>query len=154
MERALTWDDYTPAQKKRHRRYEFVPASLVWSTLVGAIVLSFVNPIWAVFFIIAFDLYWFFRVLYFVIFLTISWRRHRGALDIDWEAELQKTPGWEKIRHLVFLPTYKEDSEILRATFQSLVSAKVDPKRMIVVLAGEERAGREAFLERANTNDS
>lgn len=149
MERALTWDDYTPVQKKWHRRFEFVPASLVWATLFGAIILSFVNPIWAVYFIIAFDLYWFFRVLYFVIFLTVSWRRHRGALDIDWDAELKKTPGWEKIRHLVFLPTYKEDIEILRATFRSLIAAKVDPKRMIVVLAGEERAGREAFLARA-----
>ena len=149
MERALTWEDYSPAQKKRHRRLEFVPASLVWLTLLGAIVLSFANPIWAIYFIIAFDLYWFFRVLYFVIFLTISWRRHRGALDVDWEAELKKMPGWERIRHLVFLPTYKEDLEILRATFRSLIAAKADPKTMIVVLAGEERAGREAFLARA-----
>ncbi len=149
MERALTWEDYTPEQKKRHRRLEFVPASLVWLTLIGAIILSFANPIWAVYFIIAFDLYWFFRVLYFVIFLTISWRRHRGAVDIDWEAELKKTAGWERLRHLVFLPTYKEDIEILRATFRSLSTAKVDPKTMIVVLAGEERAGREAFLARA-----
>ncbi len=149
MERALTWDDYTPAQKKWHRRFEFVPASLVWATLLGAIILSFVNPIWAVYFIIAFDLYWFFRVLYFVIFLTVSWRRHRGALEVDWDTELKKIPGWEKVRHLVFLPTYKEDIEILRATFRSLIAAKVDPKRMIVVLAGEERAGREAFMVRA-----
>ncbi len=149
MERALTWEDYTPAQKKRHRRLEFVPATLVWCTLLGAIILSFANPIWAVYFIIAFDLYWFFRVLYFVIFLTISWRRHRGALAVDWETALKKTPGWDALRHLVFLPTYKEDLEILRATFRSLAAAKTDPKKMIVVLAGEERAGREAFLARA-----
>ncbi len=149
MERALTWSEYTPGQKTWHRRLEFVPAALVWSTLLGSIILSFANPIWAVFFIIAFDLYWFFRVLYFVIFLTVSWRRHRNALEVDWKTELENTHGWEKIHHLVFLPTYKEDVEILRATFRSLVQAKVDTKRMIVVLAGEERAGREAFLDRA-----
>lgn len=149
MDRALTWSDYTDRQKKLHRRLEFVPATLVWITLIGAIVLSFVDPILAVYFIIAFDLYWFFRVLYFVIFLTLSWSRHRGALDVDWEAKLREVPGCERIRHLVFLPTYKEELATLRATFRSLIAAKVDPKTMIVVLAGEERAGREEFLARA-----
>jgi cellulose synthase/poly-beta-1,6-N-acetylglucosamine synthase-like glycosyltransferase len=150
MDRALTWQDYDPAQKKLHRRLEYVPAALVWTTLVGAVVLSLVKPIAAVYLIIAFDLYWFLRVLYFVIFLTTAWRKHRGALDVDWRSELARISGHERIRHLIFLPTYKEDLEILRATFRSLAAAKADPKAMIVVLAGEERAGREAFLERAD----
>lgn len=149
MDHALTWKDYSDRQKRLHRRLEFIPASMVWLTLIGAVVLSFVNPILAVYFIISFDLYWFFRVLYFVIFLTLSWRKHRGALQIDWEAELTRTVGWERIRHLIFLPTYKEDLDIIRATFRSLAAAKVDPKTMIVVLAGEERAGREAFEKKA-----
>lgn len=149
MDHALTWPDYDARQKRLHRRLEFFPAFFVWLTLIGAVVLSFVNPIWAVYFIIAFDLYWFLRVLYFVIFLTLSWRKHRGALNVDWESELKRLPGWERLRHLVFLPTYKEDAEIIRATIRSLLAAKVDPKSMIVVLAGEERAGREAFLERS-----
>ncbi len=149
MDRALTWTDYSDRQRRLHRRLEFLPATLVWLTLIGAVVLSLTSPIWATYFIIAFDLYWFFRVLYFVIFLTLSWRKHRGALEVDWEAELARTPGHGKLRHLVFLPTYKEDVEIIRATFRSLLGAKVDPKTMIVVLAGEERAGREAFLARA-----
>jgi hypothetical protein len=151
MDHALTWADYSERQKKLHRRLEFIPASLVWLTLIGAMILSFVNPIWAVNFIIAFDLYWFFRVLYFVIFLTMSWRKHRGALQVDWEAELKRTPGWERIRHLIFLPTYQEDLEIIRATFRSLAAAKVDPKTMIVILAGEERAGRAAFEKKAES---
>lgn len=149
MDHALTAADYTDRQKRLHRRLEFVPASLVWLTLIGAVALSFADPIWAVYFIIAFDLYWFFRVLYFVILLTLSWRNHRGVLHVDWEEGLKRTPGWERLRHLVFLPTYKEDLEIIRATFRSLLAARVDPKSMIVVLAGEERAGRQAFLERA-----
>jgi len=149
MDRALTPADYTPAQKRLHRRLELVPAALVWLTLFGAVILSLLYPTAAVYFIIAFDLYWFLRVLYFVIFVTAAWRKHRGALDVDWEAELKKMPEAARLRHLVFLPTYKEDLEILRATFRSLIVAKADPKTMIVVLAGEERAGREAFLERA-----
>lgn len=146
---AFAYADFDPKDRRRYRALEFVPASLVWITFIGAILLSFLRPIWAVYFIIAFDLYWFFRVLYFVIFLTVAWRRHRAAVRVDWEAELAKTPGRERIRHLVFLPTYKEDLAILRATFRALCEAKVDTKTMIVVLAGEERAGREAFMARA-----
>jgi hypothetical protein len=149
MERALTFSDLPPSGRRLWRFLEFLPASLVWLTFVGAAALSVWKPILAVYFIIAFDLYWFFRVLTFVIYLTVSWRAHRKTLEIDWEAELRRTPGWERLRHLVFLPTYKEDVEILRATFRALAAAKVDPKTMIVVLAGEERAGREAFLARA-----
>lgn len=148
---AVTFADLTPRQRRFFRFLEYIPATLVWSTLAAAVAVSLLRPIWAVYFIIAFDLYWFFRVLYFVIFLTLSWARHRKALGIDWSAELMRTPGWERLRHLVFLPTYKEDIEILRTTFRALIAAEVDPKTMIVVLAGEARAGREAFLGRAET---
>lgn len=147
--RAATWADMTTGERRAWRLLEFVPAALVWLTLLGAIALAIFAPIWAVYFIIAFDLYWFLRVAYFVIFLSISWRKHRAALERDWEQELKRTPGADKLVHLVFLPTYKEELETLRATFRGLSEAKTDLKRMIVVLAGEERAGREAFLERA-----
>jgi cellulose synthase/poly-beta-1,6-N-acetylglucosamine synthase-like glycosyltransferase len=132
-----------------YRFLETVPASFVWLTFIGAIVLSLMKPIWAVYFIIAFDLYWFFRVLFFVILLTISWRRHRYALTFDWRAELGNVPGWERLIHLVFLPTYEEEVPTLRATLQALAAAKYPTGRIIIVLGGEERAGREKFLERA-----
>jgi cellulose synthase/poly-beta-1,6-N-acetylglucosamine synthase-like glycosyltransferase len=151
QQRALTPAELSASGRRLFRLMEIVPAALVWATIVAAAALSIARPIVAIYFIIGFDLYWFFRVLYFVIFLGISWRKHRGALAVDWEAELKKTQGWERLAHLVFLPTYKEDLSVLRGTFEALVSAKVPTERMIVVLAGEERAGREAFLERAET---
>lgn len=149
MERALTYATLDDKGKKLYRLFEYLPASLVWTTFVAAVILSFLKPVWAVYFIIAFDLYWFFRVLYFVIFLTTSWRRHRKALETDWLSELKKTPGWEKLVHLIFLPTYKEELPTIRATFEALTHAKYPTDRMIVVLGGEERGGREEFLERA-----
>jgi len=147
---ALTWETMSEAQKKRYRRLEKIPALFVWITLLGAIALSFLQPIWGVFFIIAFDLYWFFRVLYFVIFLTFSWRTHRKALDADWEAELKKQEGWEKLHHLIFLPTYKEDLSVVRKTMQALSDTKYSSKKFIIVLAGEERDGQD-FLGIAET---
>lgn len=147
---ALTWETMSEKQRRRHRRLEKLPALTVWITLLGAIALSFFQPIWAVFFIIAFDLYWFFRVLYFVIFLTFSWKTHRKALDKDWEAELRQEDGWEKLHHLIFLPTYKEELSVVRKTLRALADAKYPAEKFIIVLAGEERAGQE-FLDIAET---
>ena len=64
-----------------NRYWESVPGLLVWSTFFLAIGLSFVAPIWAIVFIVLFDLYWLFRVMYFVIFLTISWKKHKETDD-------------------------------------------------------------------------
>lgn len=150
-DRAKTWADMTPRERRWYRRLEFVPSFFVWTTLLGALALSFLRPDLAVFFVIAFDLYWFLRVLYFVIFLTWSWKSHRKALSVDWESKLRKKDDWEKIHHLIFLPTYEESLETIRATMRALIGSAYPSEKMIIVLAGEERAGEEAFLERAET---
>jgi cellulose synthase/poly-beta-1,6-N-acetylglucosamine synthase-like glycosyltransferase len=147
--RALTPGSMTESDRRLFRAMEFVPAGLVWATFIAAVGLAFWHPIAMIAFIIAFDLYWFLRVLYFVIFLTASWNRHRRMLKVDWESELKRSPGWERLRHLVFLPTYKEDLSVLRKSVRGLAEAAYPRKKMIIVLAGEERAGKEAFLRRA-----
>ena len=48
-------------------------------------------------------------------------------------------PGADRVRHLIFLPTYKEDWDIVRDTLSSLAAAKFPSKRMFIVLAGEGR---------------
>ncbi|MEK9151901.1 MAG: glycosyltransferase family 2 protein, partial [Patescibacteria group bacterium] len=134
-------------QKTRgYRMLEVVPGSLVWLTLLFAIGLSFWAPVTAVAFIIVFDLYWLFRVCYFVCFLFLSWRRYRRDSVVDWAARIRTAPGAEDLYHLVFLPTYKEEIEVLRATFRSLAASAYPwmRRRFIIVLAGEER-DRELF---------
>ncbi|MBN2086812.1 glycosyltransferase family 2 protein [Candidatus Peregrinibacteria bacterium] len=43
------------------------------------------------------------------------------------------------IYHLIIVPTYKEDIEILRHSFQAIADANYDLKKIMVVLATEER---------------
>ncbi|TAK03880.1 glycosyltransferase family 2 protein [Patescibacteria group bacterium] len=123
----------------RMRFWEMLPGALVWGTLILGLALSFFAPVYVVVFIIVFDLYWFFRVAYFIIFLVIAWVEVRRASKVDWAARVREIPGHERIHHLVFLPTYKEELSVIRATLRSLLSAHVPHERMIVVLAGEER---------------
>jgi len=123
----------------QNRKWEILPGALVWSTLILAIVLSFVAPIIPVVFIIVFDLYWFFRIVYFTIFLMLSWREYKQAIKHDWLADLKKQKDWNKLYHLVFLPTYKESVEIIRETLYSIAAASYSKEKMIIVLAGEGR---------------
>lgn len=124
---------------KIYRFFEILPGVLVWSTLVAAIALSFTHPLYVIYFILAFDLYWLLRVVHFVFYLTLSWRRYCAALKTDWSAALRGASGWSEIHHLIFLPTYKESYEIVKETLSGLSSVRYPIDKMIIVLAGEER---------------
>ncbi len=116
-----------------------VPGFLVWATFILAIVLSFIKPLWVVIFIIAFDIFWLLRVIYFVFYLSVSWRRYRAAIKTDWKSKLEELEGWKDIFHIIFLPTAGEPLEVLRTTFDSLVNTGYPLEKFIVVLAGEGR---------------
>lgn len=123
----------------KHRFWEIVPGTLVWATLILAVSLSFLKPLWVIIFIIVFDLYWLFRVVYFVIFMIVSQRQYRRTIKVAWHEKLREIPDWQRIQHLIFLPTYKEEMDIIRTTLRSLASGKYPADKMIIVLAGEER---------------
>lgn len=136
------------SDRQKYRILEIIPGALVWTTLVAAVILSFVRPLWVIFFIVVFDVYWLFRICYFAIFLIASWRAYRRNLKIDWEAKLRECPDAEKVYHLVFLPTVKEEYEVLKTTMESLVASHYPKDRIMVVLAGEERV-KDIFLPKA-----
>lgn len=126
----------TPWKK---RVLEIIPGALVWITLIASIGLSFVRPLWVVYMVIIFDLYWLFRVIYFIPFLILSWKRFRHDTKQNWQPQAEGQSGYERIRHVIFLPTYKEEAGVIRGTLESLLASAYPAERMIIVLAGEER---------------
>ncbi len=134
-------------EEQQYRLLEIIPGFLVWTTFIGAVIISFVKPLWAIYFIIVFDLYWLFRILYLLVYLINSWHRFHQTIKIDWLVKLKKDyPHWHQYYHLIFLPTYKEPFEVIDKTFASLKAANYDKQKMILVLAGEER-DKENFLK-------
>lgn len=121
------------------RFFEVIPGLLVWTTLIGAVVVSFVKPLWAIYFIILFDLYWLLRVMYLLTYLVISWRTYRHHTAVSWLSQASTLPRFNAIYHLIILPTYKEPLSVLRASIRSLAGVNYPKRRFIVVLAGEER---------------
>src|SRR3989344_8385100 len=113
------------------RLLEIIPGALVWTTIIASIVLSFVRPLWLIYFVIVFDLYWLFRVTYYLPFLFISWRRYRRDIKKDWQKLAETQPGYDHVRHLVFLPTYKEEAGVIRETLLRIASSKYPSGRII-----------------------
>lgn len=127
-------------ERRWYRALEILPGALVWASLVGVLLIAFWRPLWAILFIIVFDLFWLLRIAYLLVYLLIGYRRYRLAIAVDWRARLMATPGWERLVHLIIIPTYGESLEVLNTTFAAL--ARVDyPRReaLFLVLACEER---------------
>ncbi|MDO8599722.1 MAG: glycosyltransferase family 2 protein [bacterium] len=130
-----------------------IPGAVLWTTFLVGVVLSFVRPLWVVVFIICFSFYWLLRVIYFIMYLGVSWGHFRRDVAVDWVQRLDSDfpNAWQHIHHLIFLPTVNEPLDVLRSTCDGLRKSAYPSERFTVVLAGEERAGRAAFMERAAT---
>jgi len=125
----------------RYRLYEFLPGFSIWLTLIFGVVLSFFKPLWMIYFMLVFDLYWVLRVTYFSIYLILSWLRFRRAVKQDWLKMLnEKFPEWkEQKKNVVFLPVYNEDYAVLQTTLNALIDSSYPARELYVVIAGEER---------------
>lgn len=136
-------------ERNLYRFLEIMPGALSWLTILGSIILSFIKPTIVAVFIICFDVYWLIKVCYLTVYLIGSYRKLKANIYTDWLTLCKKLSGFEKIYHLVIIPTYKEEIEIIKPTFEALASSNYPKERMMVVLATEERD-----RERAQKNAS
>lgn len=123
----------------KYRLLEIVPGFLVWTTFAVALWLCFFQPLWAVAFIMVFDLYWLVRVFYLIIYLLIAHRRLRQSLTIQWLEKCKQLPEWNSLYHIIFLPTAGETYDVLKTSLLALQHAEYPKDRMLVVLATEGR---------------
>jgi len=122
-----------------HRLAEIFPAFIVWLTFAITIGLSFIKPLWAVYFIIVFSVYWIVRLFYMMIWMFLSWFKFRRDIKIDWLEKVKELPkNYLDYWHVITLPTYKEPYEVIERTFDELLSCNYPKDKMIIVLGGEE----------------
>ncbi len=122
---------------------------LSWVLLTSPFWASFVFPTIIVYFILVFDLYFFYKAASLGINSIRAYMRLRQTVKVDWFEKLKsENLDYSKIIHVVLLPTYKEPIEILERTLLFLTQQEFPPKQILVVLAGEKR--EEAFAEKAS----
>jgi hypothetical protein len=155
---------------KTYRFFEMLPGLLTWSILILPFVLSLYFPYISLIFIVAYILLWFFKAMglnvrsiqgYRQIMLQqkLPWNemlndlRHGSGSKLtetvpDWHRrnavrlEVEPTPITpENIVHAIIIATYNESREVLEPTIQSVIDSDYDMKKVILVIAYEERGG-------------
>ena len=99
----------------------------------------FARPLWLVYFIIIFDIYWVLKVFNFSVYLILAWRHLRRAKKTDWRAKLEGLNNVADKRHLIFVTVYNEEWSVVRPAIESIAASVYDKSKFVLVIAGEEK---------------
>lgn len=136
-------EELSGKDRRFFRFLEIAPGVFSWSTIIGIILASIYAPFFAAYFIIAFAIYWVLKTLFLSFHVRYNWKRLKHHMELDWKHMIARFK-YGHYYHLVIFPFYEEPLEVLDATLQGLVESKYDLSKLIVVLAAEERAGKDA----------
>ncbi len=147
-------NDLAGGKRIIYRGLEILPGLLAWATLAFGFIFSWLWPIGVAVFIIAFDLYWLFRVLYLAAHQIASYKKMKKAIAANWKNLLEKDfkNEWQNIYHLVILPFANEGGEVVRATLDSLLEVAYPKDKIIVLLAAEDTPLAKETLKEMQNN--
>ncbi len=132
-------DKFSPADRKKYRRLEYIPGLMIWTTFILSIALSFIKPMWIIYFIIVFSLYWVLRIFYFIFYSIYSAYIFNKAIKVDWKSKRESLPSWQEYYHLFVLPTATEPYEVLETTLNGILACGYPVDKIIVAITWEER---------------
>src|SRR3989344_4514255 len=147
-----------PKDRHFYRFFEIFPGLISWLTFFLIILFSWLLPFYISIFIIAFDIYWFFKTVFLSLHMRSSFNKMKVNLRKDWLDELTNIKpvsrefgdiDWQNIYHLIILPMYQEPLEVVKNSFLSLLKINYPLEKLIVVLATEERGGANAAFTAA-----
>lgn len=96
-------------------------------------------PLQLTYFIILFDMFWLYKSLNLALCSFIASKRIKKAEHENWIVKAQVLPDFDKLNHVVVIPTYQEPIEKLRETLENFSVQTFPRERMFVFLAFEER---------------
>lgn len=163
---------YVAERGRRYRFFEMLPGLLTWGILILPFVLALVAPLLAVLFVVAYLMLWFAKSLGLNVRALQGYRQITMQQKLPWNemlADLKlgsvgehttRVPDWhlrniarlqadptpitpENIVHAIVVATYNESREVLEPTIQSVIDSDYDMKKVILVIAYEERGGEE-----------
>lgn len=133
-----------------HRFLEILPGTFSWTLILFPLWGSFWIPHYVAYYIILFDIFWFYKSGALAVSSVVSHLKLRASEKYDWLTDAKKLKDYKKIHHLIIVPTYKEPLHTLIRGMESLVKQDFNRKQISVVLAFEDREGKDA-REKAKT---
>ena len=140
---------------KRHpvrtqRAFEILPGFVSWSLILFPVWGSFLVPNLVAYYVIAFSVYWLYRSLTMASLSLIAHFRIEASKRNDWLADVKKLDGWNKIHHVIVVPTYMEPEKTLERTLSTLAAQTFPTKNIHVMISFEEREGEAARTKAKN----
>lgn len=124
-------------ERKVLRMLEILPGFFSWNVILFPYWGIFLVPNLVAYFVLAFNIYWFYQSITIAVTSFISHVRIQASMNFDWVKELESFPDSKKVIQLIVIPTYKEPIHILRRTLDSLKQQTLSKKQLVVVLATE-----------------
>ncbi len=160
---------YNKERGLRYRLFEILPGALSWTILVLPLLLSLINVTVAAFFVLTYLLIYFSRAVGVSWRALQGHKRVERHMKRNWlqlldEVENKeipknaKRPKWHRenvqrlhevshavkpsdLIHVAMIATYNESREVLEPTIQSVLASEYDMKKVILMIAYEERGG-------------
>jgi hypothetical protein len=164
-----------PLQTEKSRWYRFfemLPGILSWGLLALPFILSKIDPLITVAFIISYLLLWFVKAVGLNIRVLQGWRMMQQHQKLPWLQMLEELeigvvgdatvsrPKWHysnllrlqvqpapihpsEVIHAIVIATYNESRDTVEPTIQAVLNSNYDMSKVIFVLAYEERGGSE-----------
>jgi hypothetical protein len=163
---------YVKDRHFRYRLFEILPGFLSWGVLALPFILAWLSPQVCTYFIVGYLLIWFMKALGLDIRALQGYKMMKQHMALPWAQMLEELdqgktaqpdrhiPTWhyEHVRraqetpmtvkpselyHAIIIATYNEVREVLEPTIQSVLDSDYDMKKVILVLAYEERGGEQ-----------
>jgi cellulose synthase/poly-beta-1,6-N-acetylglucosamine synthase-like glycosyltransferase len=168
MKKTLLEIPYPAERGFRYRFFEILPGALSYLFLAMPFILTLINPYLTVFFVLAFLLLWFTKAVGMGVRSVQGYNVLKQHQKLPWESMLVDVtnlssadahlPKWhfdnlkriakipnrimpQDIYQAIIIATYNESRDIVEPTLKSIVSSNYDMKRVILVIAYEERGG-------------
>lgn len=130
---------FTRYPVKTHRSLSALPGIVSWSLILFPVWGSILIPYVVAYFVLFFDVYWFYRSFSLVITAYIASKKINEAEKINWLEKAESSPDFEKINHVLIIPNYRESQEKLRRIVGTVAAQTFPLKKIHIVLAMEKR---------------
>jgi len=96
-------------------------------------------PVQLAYFIIFFDIYWLYKSANLAFCAFVASKKIKKAEKVDWLSKANILPGFNKLGHIVIIPTYQESVAKIKETIDSITAQTYPLKRIYIFIAFEER---------------
>lgn len=131
------------------RFFEILIPILTWLLITFPIWFSPFHPAVVAYFIIAFDLYFFYKALMTSYRAVVSYKEILFHSKIPYDKRVRENKKSKEIQHFIIIPNYKEPLYKLELTVGSIVKNNYPYKSLCLVLAFEKRENQEAVEKAA-----